>query len=166
VQHQRELQLLEQAEVDAELVLQLAGDGLDVDRETVKGTTVGRDPKLRDLQTAGDQRRPREIGVEHRPARHAVGERVPDRDQSMGGMVGDDGHVDAGHAWADGDAERRVGDRWRGGIGDDDVRRGLGIEVLRGQVSHGSLPVLCERFLQELAGLGDGLGCGRDGQRH
>ena len=118
VEHERGAELLEEADVVAELLLHLAHDRFEVDRQAVERPAVVRDGEVGDPERGRHLRRPRQAGVEDGAARHAVGERVTDRDQATRRRLGH-GRSDAGRS--ERDAERRVGDpRWRH-VGDDHV---------------------------------------------
>ena len=88
VQGEGELDELERVEPVAELVLQAPQQTLDVERQPTQRPGVGRYRQV-DLQAAGHDGGPGQVGVEHRSAGQAMGQRVADGDQAvLGGGSG------------------------------------------------------------------------------
>ena len=131
------LELLPPAHALAEPVLQPPCDLLDVQREAVEGSAVGREREARGPEGRGDLRRPAQPRVEHRAARQAMGERVAHGDQVVR-RVRRDG-LGADRRCPQRHPERGIGDAGRRHVGHLNLRRCLGVQHLRGQVAHGIL---------------------------
>ena len=112
VQHERRAQLLPQVDVVAEVVLESPHERLEVERQAVERTAVAGDGEVLDAEGRRHLRGPRERREEHGAARHAVGQRVADRDESARRVLG--------HLGQAGDAAPRampsVGSVIRGGV--------------------------------------------------
>ena len=134
VQGERDAHPLEHAHVIAELVLQLAHQRLDVQRQAVERPAVARHGEPAEAEGGGDLGRPRQRRVEHGAAGDAVGQRVAHGHEPVG-RIG--GH--GGQAWggvAEVDTERRVGDPRRRHVGHDHVGWRVRIQHVRRQVTH------------------------------
>ena len=129
-----QLELLEQAQIVAELLLQLPSQRLEVQRQAVERATVTGHREPGGPNARGDLRRPRQVGAEHSATGDPMRQRVTYGDEDMRRIGGHDRQVNTGSAQRLTDG--RVGDRIGPRVGDDDIVRSPRIKVFRWQHGH------------------------------